>query len=233
VNVALLRIGSVDDWVRTVAHHMRADPILVTAERADLDTALDALDGRRLVVSADVTGLNALVLRLVRREQVTDVPVGWVADVDRNSRELSARLGLPPRPTLAADIATGDEVREVRLVRDDHGGLLLHRGRLSAWAGNPAFGAQSYHDDAVAADGAVRRIEVRPDYDVDCGLVTDVVTTRRLRRTTTSTGRCLQTACDEALSTVDGVAFPRPVTKWTWYADPRQHWLLRAPARSG
>lgn len=233
MSIALWRIGPVDDWVRTVAHHLRTDPVVVTTERADLDAALDGLAGRRLVLSADVAALNALVLRLIRRKQVTDVPVGWVADVDRNSRELSTRLGLPPRPTLAADIATGEDVREVRLVRDDHGGLLLHRGRLSAWSGSPPFGAQSYHDDAVVADGVVRRIDVRPDYDVDCGLIAEVVSASRLRRTTRSTGRCVQTACDEALSTVDGEPFPRPVTKWAWYADPRQHWLLRAPARSG
>ncbi|MBA2414486.1 MAG: hypothetical protein H0V64_01010 [Geodermatophilaceae bacterium] len=233
MSVTVLRIGPVDDWVRTIAHHLRIDPVLVGTDKTELDEALDALDGRRLVLSAGVVGLNAVLLRLIRREEVADIPVGWVADVDRASRELSGWLGLPPRPTLAADLAIGAEVRNVRLVRDDHGGLLLHRGRLSGWAGAAAFGAQSYHDNTLVADGTLRRIDVRPDYDVDCGVTVDVVTARRLRRATHSTGRSIQTACDEALSTVDGVPFPRPVRRWTWYADPRQHWLLPAPARSG
>lgn len=233
MTITLLRIGPVDDWVRTIAVHLGTDPVEVGTERQELDGVLDGVTGDRLVLTADVTGLNAVLVRLIRREQVADTPIGWVPDVDRASRELSARLGLPARPTLAADMATGDEIREVRLVRDDHGGLLLHRGRLTGWAGAASFGAQSYHDDVLAANGSVRRIEVSPDYRVDCGLVAVVVPPRRLRRAMTSTGRSLQTACDEALSTVDGLPFPRPVTRWTWYADPRQHWLLRAPARSG
>ncbi len=226
----LLRIGPVDDWVRTVAHHLRIDPVQVRPDPDVLDAALDSLADGALVLSAGVAGLNAVLRRLIRREQVGTVPIGWVADVDRASRELSTWLGLPPRPTLAADIATGAAVRPVRLVRDDHGGLLLHRGSLSAWGGDATFGVQSYHDNTLAADGTVRRIDVRPDYSVDCGLVAEVVTARRLRRPSRSSGRAVQTACDEALSTVDGVPFPRPVKRWTWYADPRQHWLLRAPA---
>ncbi|MGI8530006.1 MAG: hypothetical protein ACR2KO_11065 [Geodermatophilaceae bacterium] len=227
--MTLLRIGPVDDWVRTIAHHLRADPILLGTDRDDIDRTLDAHAGRPLVLSADIAGLSAILQRLVRRDQVTEVPVGWVADTDKASRELSSRLGLPPRPTLAADVATADEVRNVRLVRDDHGGLLLHRGRLSGWAGAAMFGAQTYHDDELVADGTVRRIDVRPDYGVDCGVVAEVAA-GLLRRTTRSTGRSVQTSCGEALSTVDGVLHPRPVRKWTWYADPRQYWLLRVPS---
>lgn len=233
MRITLLRVGPVDDWVRTIAHHLQVDPVLVTTQREDLDAALDRLDGEPVILSADVVGLNAVVLRLVRREQVEQIPVGWVADMDKASRELSGWLGLPARPTLAADLAAAEETHAVRMVRDDHGGVLLHRGRLSAYSGGAGFGAQSYHDDTLAANGTVRRIDVRPDYTVDCALVAEVVTGRPLRRPSRSTGRSLQTACDEAVSTVDGVAHPRPVTKWTWYADPRQHWLLRAPAPRG
>lgn len=233
LTTALVRIGAVDDWVRTIAHHLKTDPVLVGTDRDELDTVLDELDDRRLVLSAGVPGLSAVLLRLIRREQIAEVPVGWVADVDKASRELSGWLGLPPRPTLAADLATGAGIRQVRLVRDDHSGLLLHRGQLSGWAGVSTFGAQSYHDNARVADGAVRRIDVRPDYDADCAVVAEVLTPRRLRRSTRSHGRSIQTACDDALSTVDGTPYPRPVRRWTWYADPRQHWLLRAPQRSG
>lgn len=229
----LVRIGPVDDWVRTVAHHLRTDTRPVTADRADLDRVLDGLAGRSLLLSCDIRGLSAVLLRLIRRGQVADVPVGWVPDADRDSRELSGRLGLPARPTLTADIATTGPVRRIRLVRDDHGGLLLHRGTLTPSAGRlfgaRSFGAQAYHDDVLVADGPVRRIEVRPDYIADCAVRAEVHRSGLANRVRRSTGRSLQSACAEATATVDGVVHPRPVTRWTWYADPRQHWLLRTP----
>ncbi len=224
----LVRIGPVDDWVRTVAHHLRTDARPVPADRADLDRLLDGLAGRPLLLSCDVRGLSAVLLRLIRREQVTDVPIGWVPDADRDSRELAARLGLPARPTLAADAATTGAVRRIRLVRDDHGGLLLHRGTLTPSTGR-RFGGQTYHDDTLIADGAVRRLEVRPDYAADCAVLAEVHRPGVATRVRRSTGRSVQTACAEATATVDGLAHPRPVTRWTWYADPRQHWLLRTP----
>jgi len=225
VTEQLVRIGPVDDWVRTVAHHLRTDVVPVGPDRADLDRWLTA--GRPLLVSADVPGLNAILTRLVRRELAAHTPIGWVPDPDRSSRELAAALHLPARPTLAANIATSDAVRPVRLVRDDHGGLLLLRGTLTAASGR-RFGVQSYHDDALIADGPIRRIEVGPDYTDGCAVHARVKA--GLRRRAHSTGRSVQSACAEAVVTIDGVRRERPVTKWTWYADPRQHWLLRAPA---
>lgn len=231
----LLRIGPMHDWVRTIAAHLKTAPVFSGADRAELDRMLDDLGDRVLVLSADVPALNAVVLRLVRREQVSETAIGWVADLDRDSRDFAERLGLPPRPTLAADVASGPAVRKVGLVRDDHGGVLLHRGRLTGWDGAKSFGAQSYHDDAMIADGAVRRIEVTPHRSSPDAVIAQVVRPGLLGRSTTSrsTGRSVQTACDEVLSTVDGEPHPRPVRKWTWYADPRQHWLLRAPTPPG
>ncbi|CAN5347549.1 hypothetical protein BH20ACT5_BH20ACT5_03500 [soil metagenome] len=230
--VSLLRLGPVDDWVRTIAAHLGVEPTLGGTD--DLDRALDDLAGRRLVLSCAVPGLNAVVRRLVRRDQADRVAIGWVADLDRDSRDLAERLGLPKRPTPAAELARGLDTRKVGLVRDDHGGVLLHRGRLSAWAGAKAFGAQSYHDDALVADGTIRRIEVTPHRSENGTLIVQVARPGRLRESVSrSTGRSIQTACDEGQSTVDGVPHPRPVRKWTWYADPHRHWLLRAPTLPG
>ncbi len=220
-----MRIGPVDDWVRTVAAHLRADPVTVGAEPADLDPLLE--DGS-VLLSCGVPGLHAVLLRLIRRDLVATTPLGWVPDADGASRELAGWLHLPARPTLAADVAVQGTPREVRLVRDDHGGLLLHRGRLSAWRGG-RFGGQSWHDDQRAADGPLRRVDVRPDYAADCAVVAEVRAPDLLRRVRTTRGRSVQTACDEARAAFDGLTHPRPVTRWTWYADPRQHWLLRSP----
>lgn len=220
----LLRIGPVDDWVRTVAAHLHTDPVTVGTEPAELDPRLGA---GSLLVSCDVPGLHAVLLRLIRRELVVTTSIGWVPDADRASRELAGWLGLPARPTVAAQVAARGAPREVRLVRDDHGGLLLHRGRLAPWQGR-RFGGQAWHDDQRVADGPLRRITVRPDYAADCAVLVEVATPD-LRRARTSRGRSVQTACDEARAAFDGLEHPRPVIRWTWYADPRQHWLLRSP----
>lgn len=230
MDIVLLRIGALDDWVRTAAAALETDPILCSSERAQLDPVLDGLGARRLVLTCGVPGLNAVVLRLVRRQEVERVPIGWIADPDRAARDLNRRLGLPARPTEAARLARSGTPTPLPLVRDDHGGVLLHRGRLGTVGGAATFGAQSYHDDALVAHGRVRSIDVRPTHRQPPQVVVDVIRSPVLRRRTTSTGRSIQTASDEAQSTVDGVAHPRPVTRWTWYADPRQYWLLRTAA---
>ena len=59
--------------------------------------------------------------------------------------------------------------RELALVRDDHGGVLLHHGRIEA-AGDGRrslsrrLGLQAHHDDIKVADGEITRIDVRPDW---------------------------------------------------------------------
>jgi hypothetical protein len=76
------------------------------------------------------------------------------------------------------------------------------------------------------ADGIVTRIDARPDYKaVDSMRV--YVTVAPLRPVRRSTGRALQVASDPARVIRDGVPYPRPVTRWTWYADPRSRWRLR------
>ena len=40
-------------------------------------------------------------------------------------------------------------------------------------------------------------------------------------------GRALQVASDPARVVRDGVPYPRPVNRWTWYADDRVRWRLQ------
>ena len=130
----------------------------------------------------------------------------------------------------ALGIGTG-EPRDLTLVRDDHGGVLLHHGRLEA-AGDGRrslsrrLGLQAHHDDIKVADGEITRIDVRPEWRaVDTIAVT--VMTLPLRPTRQTSGRALQVACDPARIVRDGVPYPRPVTRWTWYADDRVRWRLQ------
>ncbi|MFQ1002031.1 hypothetical protein [Modestobacter sp. SSW1-42] len=180
------------------------------------------VDGAEEVhVLGPVPALSAVLARLWKTDRLPAVPVGWEPADEKNSLALARSLG----------VGGGGE-RELPLVRDDHGGVLLHSGRVAA-LGEPRralgrrFGAQAYCDDTRVADGLVTRIDVRPDWTAVDRLAV-AVTTLPLRRVGRTGGRALQLACEPAQVTRDGVPFDREVTKWTWYADDRVRWRLRA-----
>jgi len=177
-------------------------------------------DADALVVRGPVHALNAVLARLLKDGRTARVPVAWEPGADRDSVGLARDLG----------IGTGAP-RDLTLVRDDHGGVLLHHGRLEA-AGDARralsrrLGLQAHHDDIRVADGEITRIDVRPEWTaVDTIAVT--VMTLPLRPTRQTTGRALQVACDPARIVRDGVPYPREVTRWTWYADDRVRWRLQ------
>ena len=180
------------------------------------------VDGaEELHVLGPVPGLAAVLARLWKTERLPAVPVSWEPADDRASTALARSLG----------VGGGGE-RELPLVRDDHGGVLLHSGRVAPHGEQrrvlaQRFGAQAYCDDTRVADGLVTRIDVRPDWTAVDRLAV-AVTTLPLRRVGRAEGRALQLACAPAQVTRDGVPFDREVTKWTWYADDRVRWRLRA-----
>ncbi|WP_222194487.1 hypothetical protein [Modestobacter italicus] len=171
-------------------------------------------------VLGPVPALSAVLTRLWRTERLPGVPVAWTPAEDAASTGLAHALG----------VGTGTD-RELPLVRDDHGGVLLHAGRVTA-AGEQRrvlerrFGAQAYCDDDRVADGEISRIDARPDWTAVDRLSVAVVRLP-LRPVRRATGRALQIACAPAQVVRDGVPFDREVTKWTWYADDRVRWRLR------
>ncbi|NEK86075.1 hypothetical protein GCU60_09935 [Blastococcus saxobsidens] len=173
-----------------------------------------------VVVRGPVPALAATLAALLRAGRTAEVPVAWEPGPDKASTALARDLG----------IGTG-EPRDLTLVRDDHGGVLLHHGRIEA-AGDGRrslsrrIGLQAHHDDIRVADGEITRIDVRPDWAaVDTIGVT--VMALPLRPTRHTSGRALQVASDPARIVRDGVAYPRPVNRWTWYADDRVRWRLQ------
>ena len=173
------------------------------------------------VVQGPVPALAGVLTALHKAGRTADVPVSWEPADDDDSRGLARDLR----------IGSGEE-RALPLVLDDHGGVLLHRGRIEPATEDPRHaigrrvGLQAHHDAAKVADGTVTRIDVRPDWKAVDSLRV-FVTVAPLRPVRRSTGRALQVASDPARVIRDGVAYPRPVTRWTWYADPRFRWLLR------
>jgi hypothetical protein len=193
----------------------RLDPGLAPRQ-SDVAPAVDA---DRVLVRGPVHGLAAVLAALLKVGRTAVVPVAWEPAADKDSTGLARDLG----------IGSG-EPRNLSLVRDDHGGVLLHHGRIEA-AGDGRrslsrrIGLQAHHDDIRIADGEVTRIDVRPDWRaVDTIGVT--VMQQPLRPTQRTSGRALQVASDPARIIRDGVPFPRPVNRWTWYADDRVRWRL-------
>ncbi|MFL6094617.1 MAG: hypothetical protein ACJ71Y_04135, partial [Blastococcus sp.] len=177
-------------------------------------------DAGSITVRGPVAALSAVLTVLLKADRSAQVPVAWEPSGDKYSLALARDIG----------VGTGDR-RELGLVRDDHGGVLLHHGRIEA-AGDGRrslsrrLGLQAHHDDILVADGEITRIDVRPDWRaVDTIGVTVVL--QPLRPTRQTSGRALQVASDPARILRDGVVYPRPVDRWTWYADHRVRWLLQ------
>jgi hypothetical protein len=179
----------------------------------------DVTTADAVVVRGAVPALNAALAVLHKAGRTAQVPVSWEPGDDDDSAGLARDLG----------VGSG-AARPLSLVRDDHGGVLLHHGRVeAAGPGRRALsrriGLQAHHDEIKVADGEITRIDVRPAWDaVDTIGVT--VMTQPLRPTRRTSGRALQIASDPARIVRDGVPYPRPVDRWTWYADERVRWLL-------
>lgn len=180
----------------------------------------DVAGADAVVVLGPVPALNAVLAALHKAGRTGEVPVSWEPSADDDSAGLARALG----------IGSG-ETRRMCLVRDDHGGVLLHHGRIEPTGGDPRrmlgrrLGMQAHHDEVKIADGMVTRLDARPDWAA-VDTIRVVVMTLPLRPTRRSSGRAVQVACDPARVIRDGVAFPRPVHRWTWYADDRVRWLL-------
>jgi hypothetical protein len=187
------------------------------APRRERLAAVDGADA--LLVRGAVPALSAVLALLLREGRTAQVPVAWEPAGDRDSTGLARDLG----------VGTGS-ARDLTLVRDDHGGVLLHHGRIEADAGgrrslSTRLGLQAHHDDIRIADGEVTRIDVRPDWTA-VGTIGVTVMVQPLRPTRRTVGRALQVASDPARVLRDGIPYERTVHRWTWYADDRVRWRL-------
>jgi hypothetical protein len=185
-------------------------PVPERPGKDDVDHLVKGLDGRRLVVVGGDADLAAVVLRLVRKDLLRDVTVGFVpTEADSTVASL---WDLPLDTGRAVDVALTADSDSVPLIRDDNGGVLVGRGEVGPVRG------MAYCDETVVLRGQASRITVSPDPDRGAGLLVQV-TKRALvvKRVSTALGRACQIGCVPAIVRLDGVPHPRPVTKWTWY----------------
>ncbi|MBP2475693.1 hypothetical protein JOF53_004565 [Crossiella equi] len=185
-----------------------------------VDPLLAELDGARLLVHGSDADLAAVVLRVLRKDRLGDVEIGYLPTEPTSH---VARLhGLPTELTPAFRVALGDGPPGVPLLRDDVGGVLVGYGLISPVQGS------AYCDDVHVLKGAATRLEVTPDASGGEGLVVSV-RRRRLfgRRTLVQPGRALQLACEPATVLRDGVPHARLMDKWTWYRHTSDLRLVR------
>ncbi|CAM3435400.1 hypothetical protein KIPE111705_08540 [Kibdelosporangium persicum] len=177
--------------------------------RPDVDPLLKDLSGRRLAVLGTDADLAAVVLRVLRKELVDEITVGFVPVGDSWVADL---WGLPPDTGKAIEVALRGDVDPIPLIRDDAGGVLVGLGRIG-----PTRGV-AYCDDTTALRGGVSGIEVTPDPSGRNGLIVRVIRRGLLgKRVTEFRGRAFQLGSLPVNPVKDGVTHPRPTQRWTWY----------------
>ena len=222
MDLLAVRIGPPDARTEAVLGALRGHgavelaSVPAGADPSTVDQVLSAVHGRRLVVVADLPGLNRIVLRLLRRSLLAAVPVGAVVD----SPQWTQAVGLPADPVAAARVAATGTPTALRLVRDDQGGIVLHAARLRPWTGR-RFGVRGYVEDTELVNAPVRELAVAPDRDA----VRATVRPGGLRRARTVRGRAVTLSCQDARLTVDGTDLPNPRRRVTWWLDDGR-WLL-------
>jgi len=215
--------------VQALARHGRVELAVLPADpdRSALDDLLSVVDERRLVVLADLAGLNQVVQRLLRRSALAGTPVGAIID----DPQWTGALGLPAEPTAAAEAAATGTPASLGLIRDDRGGIVLGRAELHPLIGR-VFGLRGYVEDGELADSVVRTLSVTPDRTA----LRATVRRGRLHPTRTLSGRAVTVRCEPARLTVDGRDLPEPRSRVTWWYEPACWQLVRpisVPAVNG
>jgi hypothetical protein len=202
------------------------------------DTVRPPLDPRRLVIAGDTGGLLRVLRRLRRPRVAASIETAWLAGPAglRGEVQIPSYLRVWGYPTSLEDqiaLALSPEVRQLGLVADDSGDVMIGEATMTRWNARPgraeALWIRAYVDDEQLCDGAVRSLVVSragPDE-----LVATVRTKSGLRSRTVR-GRALQLACDDALIVSDGIARDQPRSKRTWWCEP-EGWLLALPPNGG
>lgn len=204
------------------------------ADAAGVDAALTALEAGpgglgtgavRLVIDAELAGLNLVLHRLLRRGLLETLET---AVLPREPVAYLSRLGLPADLAGQLRVASTAPAALAGVVKDDSGGVCVDTATLAPWLDEPAgspWWLRAVVDDQRLADGAVQRLRMRRLGPAE---LEATVQLGRLRRRSCR-GRSLQLACDPALITADGVARERPRGKRTFWSEPSL-WRLASPA---
>jgi hypothetical protein len=201
----------------------------VDAVLETLEPGLSGAQAPRLVIDADLAGLNLVLHRLLRRGLLETVET---AVLPRQPVPYLSRLGLPADLAGRLRVAQQAPARLVGVIKDDSGGVCVDAASLSPWpeelpeSNRSGWWLRAVVDDQRLADGDARGLRVRRLGPAE---LEATVQLGRLRRRTCR-GRSLQLACDPALIVADGVARERPRGKRTFWSEPKL-WRLALPTR--
>jgi len=176
---------------------------------------------RRVLVCGTDAGLAALLTRLMRTENL-DIEIAYVAEE-------------PTPATLAYDLPTGSEAaklgvrgtaREMPLIRDDTGSVLVGEATVTGPGGAQLVG-EAYADDERLFSGETSTLTVRATNELP-GVRATAAKPRRLRRRRWLAARAVQLGTEAGIVTRDGVTGRRAVKRTTFYRHI-EPWRLVSP----
>lgn len=182
---------------------------------------IDPLLSGRVLVIGDDADLNAVVLRLLRKDLLGAVAVGYATPQRTAFTELYA-LPTGAEAVTAARLA---EIDLVPLVRSDTGGVLVGAAQLAPITGT------FYVDEQRIPGGSARVIQVEPD--ARAGVAVTVVRRRFAGfgpRPRTYFGRAVEFGILPGSDTAiiyDGIRHPRATNRWVFYRHTAPLRLIR------
>ena len=191
---------------------------------ADVDAVLGDLGPRRLVLDADLAGLNLALARMLRAGVLDTAETAVLPRGPVDQVEYLRRIGLPSSRVDQVAVAVAGECRLVGVIKDDSGGVCVDNAALSAWPDDqpdprdPRRGwwLRAVVDDQRLVDGQARSVTVHRRGPAE---LEATVRLGRFRHRTLR-GRSLQLACDPALVVQDGIPRERPRGKRTLWSEP-------------
>lgn len=176
---------------------------------------------RRLLVCGTDASLAALLTRLMRTENL-DVEIAYIAEDDT---PVTRAYGLPTG-SAAAKLGVRGEAREVPLVRDETGTVLVGEATVTGPRGEVLVG-EAYADDAKVFSGEVGIFTVRTSPQLP-GVLATADRPRRLRRQRWFEARAVQVGTPAGLITRDGITGRRAVKRTSFYRHT-EPWRLVSP----
>lgn len=176
---------------------------------------------RRLLVCGNDRSLAALLTRLMRTENL-DVEIAYVPEDETPA----TRVYDLPTGSAAAKLGVRGEAREVPLIRDETGTVLVGEATATGPGGGPLVG-EAYADDERVFSGEIDALTVRPTRDLP-GVAATPARARRLRRRRWIRARAVQLGTEGGIITRDGVTGRRAVKRTSFYRHT-EPWRLVSP----
>lgn len=176
---------------------------------------------RRVLVCGTDAGLAGVLTRLMRTENL-DVEIGYVPEDDT---PVTRTYDLPTG-SAAAKLGVRGEAREVPLIRDETGTVLVGEATVTGPGGEHLVG-EAYADDDRIFSGEVAALTVRPTPEMP-GVRATAARPRRLLRRSWLRARAIQLGTEAGVITRDGVTGRRPVKRTSFYRHT-EPWRLVSP----